>query len=126
MSCKKLLLFILVVHIDCISTVVLHNETFEEGRKKKDKYLLPVILGGFIIKAVIFPLAFKVMAVMTSVSVLLSLMSLILSSIVGYVKVALKHQSPVVKVIHLNDQWTKDDYRDLEEYPYYHSDTLID
>lgn len=61
------------------------------------------------IKSIIFPLAFKAMAVMTSIAVLLSTLSLIMSSIVGYIKMGLKPAS--VKVVHKPpyNNWAKDD-----------------
>ncbi|CAH0555716.1 unnamed protein product [Brassicogethes aeneus] len=97
-----------------------------EARKKKDKYLLTLILGGLIVKAIVFPIALKVMAVMTSLAVLLSLMSLIISSIVGYIKVALRHQPRPFKVIHLTDHvWSKDEGIDWDN-PYYEHEPYYD
>lgn len=52
-------------------------------------------------KAVILPIMFKTMAVMTSVSVLLSLLSLVVSSIIGFTKHALYHIQPSYKVFHI-------------------------
>lgn len=89
-------------------------DLLESGRKKKktNKYLIPILFGALMIKSIIFPLAFKAMAVMSSVAVLLSTMSLIVSSIVGYVKLAMK-PNPQIKVVHVNDiipqTWAKDD-----------------
>lgn len=53
------------------------------------------------VKAVVLPIMFKTMAVMTSVSVLLSLLSLVVSSIIGFTKHALYHIQPSYKVFHI-------------------------
>lgn len=52
-------------------------------------------------KAVILPIMFKTMVVMTSISVLMSLLSLIISSITGFTKHALYHIRPSYKVFHI-------------------------
>lgn len=71
------------------------SEFEEEARKKKkDKFLLPIVFGALVVKSIVLPLAFKAMAVMSSIAVLLSTMSLIISSIIGYAKVAYKHPPP--------------------------------
>nr|XP_008198432.1 PREDICTED: uncharacterized protein LOC103314357 [Tribolium castaneum] len=88
----------------------------EGARKKKkgggSKYTVPLLFGALMIKSIIFPLAFKTMAVMSSIAILLSTMSLIMSSIVGYIRMGLK--SAPVKVVHKQppspfNNWAKDD-----------------
>lgn len=59
---------------------------FPRKKSKSPKYLLVMILGALLIKSIIFPLAFKVMAAMTGISVLMSGLGLIISSIVGFSK----------------------------------------
>lgn len=56
--------------------------------KKNYNYLIGLVFGALLCKLVLFPVAVKAMAVMSSVSVLLSALGLIISSIVGYAKVA--------------------------------------
>ena len=79
-------------------------------KKKKGKYMTTLLFGALLVKSIIFPLAFKAMAVMTSIAVLLSTMSLIISSVLGYAKVAVNSVSPVKvvrKIPYTN--WAKDD-----------------
>lgn len=45
-----------------------------------------ILLGALLIKSILFPLAFKVMATMTGISVLFSALGLIVSSIIGFSK----------------------------------------
>lgn len=72
-----------------------------------------MLFGALLIKSIIFPLAFKAMAVMSSISVVLSTMSLIVSSLVGYGRMAAKAASPpTVKVVHEHSpshSWAKND-----------------
>lgn len=63
-------------------------EESRKKKKKKDRYLSGLILGAILVKMILFPLAVKAMAVMSTVSVILSTMSLILASIIGYAKLA--------------------------------------
>ncbi|XP_023020856.2 uncharacterized protein [Leptinotarsa decemlineata] len=94
------------------SVYVTNNEDiYEEARKKhKDDYTLSILMGALMVKSIIFPLAVKAMAVMSSVAVLLSTMSLIVSSIVGYTKLAWSSTHPILKVFHVdNVAWAKND-----------------
>ncbi|KAL3268030.1 hypothetical protein HHI36_007163 [Cryptolaemus montrouzieri] len=79
------------------------------GKKHQHKHLiLPLVVAALLIKSIIFPLTVKAMAVMTSIAVLLSSMSLIISSIVGYAKLAYyKASHPSIKVVHVNKPWNK-------------------
>ncbi|KAH1017411.1 hypothetical protein HUJ05_008056 [Dendroctonus ponderosae] len=90
------------------SISIKNSDLYEESRKSKKKhsYLFGLILGAVLCKLVLFPVAVKAMAIMSSVSVLLSAMSLIISSIVGYAKLA---ASNIVKVVHVKDVWSKGD-----------------
>ncbi|CAH1122378.1 unnamed protein product [Ceutorhynchus assimilis] len=91
---------------------IVNSELIGEARKKKKKenYLLPLVLGAVLVKMILFPLAVKAMAVMSSVSLLLSTFSLIMSSIVGYAKLAMHNApEPLVKLVHVNDVWAKGD-----------------
>ncbi|KAG5884648.1 hypothetical protein JTB14_035743 [Gonioctena quinquepunctata] len=79
------------------------------------------------VKAILFPLAFKAMAVMSSIAVLFSTMSLIASSIIGYTKLARSSQNSL-KVIHVKDTtFAKDDdlinYAGEFDYHPYHPDS---
>jgi hypothetical protein len=57
------------------------------------------------------------MAIMSSIAVVLSTMSLIISSIVGYVKLAVRSSAPSVKVIHKPyNSWAKDDDNSVKNY----------
>lgn len=58
-------------------------------------------MTGLMIKAAVLTIMFKAMAVMTSISVLMSLLSLILSSIIGFSKHALFHVQPLYKIFHI-------------------------
>ncbi|KAL1494634.1 hypothetical protein ABEB36_010203 [Hypothenemus hampei] len=117
-----LLLVILLPLINAFLLSLIHNkenppinsELVEESRKKKKKkqnnYILGIVAGAILCKMILLPLAFKAMAVMSSVSVLLSAMGLIISSIVGYTKLATQtEEEPFVKLVHVNDIWAKKD-----------------
>ncbi|XP_066146164.1 uncharacterized protein [Euwallacea fornicatus] len=80
-------------------------------RKKNDRYLIGLIFGALLCKLVLFPLAVKAMAVMSSVSVLMSALGLIVSSIVGYGKLPAKTEpEEVIRIHHVrNGGWGKVD-----------------
>ncbi|XP_066247902.1 uncharacterized protein [Euwallacea similis] len=80
-------------------------------RKKNDRYLIGLVFGALLCKLVLFPLAVKAMAVMSSVSVLMSAMGLIISSIVGYGKLPSRTvPEQVIKIHHVkNGGWGKAD-----------------
>ncbi|CAG9860648.1 unnamed protein product [Phyllotreta striolata] len=81
----------------------------ETRKKKKGKFVVNFLIALFIIKSVLVPIALKVMAVLSSVSVVLSVMSLIVSSLAGYSKVAWQHAAPNIKFIQAADPWSKDE-----------------
>ncbi|XP_050304358.1 uncharacterized protein LOC126741924 [Anthonomus grandis grandis] len=88
------------------------QDLYEESRKRKKKgrYFYGLILGAILVKMILFPLAVKAMAVMSSVSMILSTLSLVMSSIVGYAKLAYQKKiEPIVKLVHVNDVWAKGD-----------------
>ncbi|CAH1966022.1 unnamed protein product [Acanthoscelides obtectus] len=70
-------------------------------------------------KVILLPLAFKAMAVMSTVAVMMSTMSLIISSIIGYAKLAWQHVHPAFKVVHLGkgNSWAKEDDL-IKNYPF--------
>ncbi|XP_076266105.1 uncharacterized protein LOC143199872 [Rhynchophorus ferrugineus] len=85
-----------------------------ESRKRKKKFrtLTTWILGALLVKMIIFPIAVKAMAVMATISVLLSGMSWITSAIVGFIKLARRpphfdHHD--VHYVHGHDVWEKND-----------------
>lgn len=57
-------------------------------RKKHTKYFVPLLTAALLIKSVLFPLAFKSMAIMAGISIILSTLSLLVSSMVGFAKTA--------------------------------------
>lgn len=65
-------------------------------------------MGGLMLKSIVLPLAFKSMAVMTSISVLLSALSLIMSSISGFAKYAWSYTHPT-KIYKSSDSWAYED-----------------
>nr|CAI5869989.1 unnamed protein product [Callosobruchus analis] len=71
-------------------------------------------------KAILLPLAFKAMAVMSTIAVMMSTMSLIISSIIGYAKLAWQHVHPAaLRVLHLGkgNSWAKEDDL-IKNYPF--------
>ncbi|CAH1375175.1 unnamed protein product [Tenebrio molitor] len=105
--------------LDKISNLTSSNdlETARKKKKKGNKYTVPLLFGALMVKSIIFPLAFKAMAVMSSIAVVLSTMSLIISSIVGYAKLAVRSSAPSVKVIHKPyNSWAKDDDNSVKNY----------
>ncbi|XP_044271502.1 uncharacterized protein LOC123015690 [Tribolium madens] len=113
--CMFLILLIVSPSSENIFDSFIATNEMERARKKKkgggnSKYTVPLLFGALMIKSIIFPLAFKAMAVMSSIAILLSTMSLIMSSIVGYIKMGFK--SAPVKVVHKQpsfNSWAKDD-----------------
>lgn len=97
-----------------------------EGRgRRKDKILMPLLFASLLIKSIIFPLALKAMAVMTSVAVFISGLSLILSSLVGYRKIATTPYNPYIKRLYQQNQVTPQETnfiygaaKDYEKYDY--------
>ncbi|KAH0814346.1 hypothetical protein GEV33_008446 [Tenebrio molitor] len=105
--------------LDKISNLTSSNdlETARKKKKKGNKYTVPLLFGALMVKSIMFPLAFKAMAIMSSIAVVLSTMSLIISSIVGYVKLAVRSSAPSVKVIHKPyNSWAKDDDNSVKNY----------
>lgn len=82
---------------------------------------MPVVLGGMLLKSIILPLAFKAMAVMATIAVGISFLSLLLSSLIGFSKVASgNYKSPEVKVVYkkgAHDRISNDAYGSYSPYP---------
>lgn len=57
-------------------------------KKKKLKYVLAVLIGVVIVKAIFIPLALKAVALLAKKAFLLSSLSLILSAIIGFKRFA--------------------------------------
>lgn len=76
-------------------------DSMELARGKRKKFLYPMMMTILLMKTLILPIMFKSMAIMTSISVLMSLFSLIISSIIGFTKQALYHIRPSYKVFHI-------------------------
>uniref|UniRef100_A0A6P7F2Z7 Uncharacterized protein LOC114324598 n=1 Tax=Diabrotica virgifera virgifera TaxID=50390 RepID=A0A6P7F2Z7_DIAVI len=90
-----------------------HLPDIEEARKRrrKNRFIFNLILGIFMAKSIILPVVFKAMALMSGISVIMSTFSLVISSLIGYTKLAWKHAGPTIKIIQSNpgSSWSKDD-----------------
>lgn len=86
-----------------------------------NKYVLPLLVGFLLIKAILLPIALKALAVLSGKAVVLSLMSLILAAIVGLKKVAQKESSHESNNKYrrqdIHDFWN--DLQEIEPYRFY-------
>lgn len=91
-------------------------QTARKKKKSKSSSVLILLLtGALFIKSVVFPVVFKVMVFMAGIAVILSIMSLITSSLIGYAKLAAN--SSTVKVVYKHPQnWAKDDENVMKNY----------
>ncbi|XP_045474159.1 uncharacterized protein LOC123680356 [Harmonia axyridis] len=112
--------FVLLDHVRMENqTYGFQGRSFGDPREKKHKLhlMLPLIITALMIKSIIFPMIIKAMAVMTSVAVLLSLKSLIISSIIGYAKLAQSYTAPNVKIVYVDKKpLVKQGWSPPEEY----------
>lgn len=53
------------------------------GKKKKYKWIYPIVIGIFLTKAILFPLIFKAVTILSSAAFMFSKMSLLASLILG-------------------------------------------
>lgn len=85
---------------DCLIINSIFSGTHFVARGKRKRFMYPVMVAVMMVKAIMVPLVIKFMAVMTGLSVLLSLLSLLVSSIHGFTKHVLHHVHPPYRVFH--------------------------
>ncbi|GLV32664.1 hypothetical protein CBL_00629 [Carabus blaptoides fortunei] len=94
-------------------------------KKKKLKYLMPILLGIAVLKAVLIPVALKTMAFISAKAFLLSSLSLILSSILGLKRIASGSWDRMSQISPMRDRddSTDNSYQPLPTEAVYHKIT---